>query len=335
MPAQIEEGGHQSLLSVNNLQTAFSTPAGAFQAVAGISFDVGAGQTVGVVGESGCGKSVTALSIMRLVESPGQIVGGEILFEGNDLLKLDERQMRGLRGNRISMVFQDPMTSLNPLFSVGNQISEVIRVHQRLGRRAAWEKSVVMLQRVGIPTPAERARAYPHELSGGMRQRVMIAIALACGPSLLIADEPTTALDVTIQAQILDLLKTLCRERRMGVLLITHDLGVVAENCEQVVVMYAGRIVERAGVARLFASPLHPYTAGLLRSLPSLGEPNGHPRRLKSIPGSVPSLLNLPGGCRFRDRCDRAIAICAEVDPALEQKSPNQWAACHNPIDTA
>jgi peptide/nickel transport system ATP-binding protein len=234
------------------------------------------------------------------------------------------------------MVFQDPMTSLNPLLSVGTQVGEAIRIHRKTSRRSAWQQAIELLQQVGISSPTERAHAYPHELSGGMRQRAMIAMALACGPSLLIADEPTTALDVTIQAQILELIRDLCRERRMSVILITHDLGVVAENCERVLVMYAGRIVERAPVAQLFSSPRHPYTAGLLASLPSrvfAAEALTAPRRLYSIPGSVPNLMALPSGCRFRDRCERAIPLCAEVDPLLELKSNNQWAACHNPVE--
>jgi len=326
----------ESLLEVRNLQTQFSSDGVSFLAVDDVSFSIAAGKTLGVVGESGCGKSVTALSIMRLVsDPPGRIVGGEILFRGSDLLKLPEPQMREVRGNKVSMVFQEPMTSLNPVFTVGNQIGEAVRLHQRLDRRAARQRSIEMLERVGIPAPKQRVDSYPHELSGGMRQRVMIAMALVCNPDLLIADEPTTALDVTIQAQILDLIQKLQSETRMAVMLITHDLGIVAETCGEVVVMYAGRIVERAPVKALFARPAHPYTAGLLRSIPSLekvGGANGANRRLAAIPGAVPDPRRLPSGCRFRDRCNRAIEICSRVDPPLEVKREGQLAACHNPV---
>ncbi len=325
------------LLEISGLKTQFSSEEGAVLAVDDVSFQLPGGTTLGVVGESGCGKSVTALSIMRLVaEPPGRIVAGEIRFRGTNLLALPEAEMRRIRGNEISMIFQEPMTSLNPVFSVGEQIAEAVRLHQKLSRAPAWLRAIEMLRLVGIPAPEQRAESYPHQLSGGMRQRVMIAMALACNPSLLIADEPTTALDVTIQAQILELIQRLQRERQMAVLLITHDLGVVAETCEQVVVMYAGRVVERAGVRELFATPAHPYTAGLLRSIPSFegvgSAPAGERRRLLAIPGMVPSLRALPTGCRFRDRCDRAVEVCARVDPPIELKRAGQLAACHNPV---
>jgi peptide/nickel transport system ATP-binding protein len=304
-------------------------------AVDDVSFSIPPGGTLGVVGESGCGKSVTALSIMRLVpEPPGKVVGGEVRFKGQDLLALPEGEMRRIRGNKLSMIFQEPMTSLNPVYTVGEQIGETVRLHQGLDRRQARERAVEMLRQVGIPAPEQRVDAYPHQLSGGMRQRVMIAMALACNPELVIADEPTTALDVTIQAQILDLLKRLQAGRGMAVMLITHDLGVVAESCDAVVVMYAGRVVEQAPVRALFSRPAHPYTAGLLRSIPSFHavEAGEGRQRLKTIPGMVPSLRRLPVGCRFRERCDRALEVCARVDPPLELKRDGQHAACHNPV---
>ncbi|MHB8874274.1 MAG: ABC transporter ATP-binding protein [Myxococcaceae bacterium] len=317
------------LLEVQGLKTRFSTDEGEVAAVDDVSFQVAPGAVVGVVGESGCGKSVTALSVMRLVPEPGRIVGGKVLLRGEDLLGLSEAKMRAVRGNRISMIFQEPMTSLNPVFTAGEQIAEAVRLHRGLDRAAARRRSIELLAQVGVAAPERRADAYPHELSGGMRQRVMIAMALACDPELLIADEPTTALDVTIQAQILDLLRRLQRERQMAVLLITHDLGVVAEACDEVVVMYAGRVVERAPVVTLFSRPAHPYTAGLLRSRPSLEGGGG---RLEVIPGVVPSLTRLPPGCHFRARCDRAIAACDLHAPALEEKREAQLAACHCPV---
>jgi peptide/nickel transport system ATP-binding protein len=325
----------EPLLEVRGLKTRFSLEEGPVLAVDDVSFSIPAGGTLGVVGESGCGKSVTALSIMRLVpDPPGRVVGGEVRFKGRDLLALPEQEMRRLRGNQLSMVFQEPMTSLNPVYTVGDQIGEVVRLHQKAGAKQARQRAVEMLHQVGIPAPEQRVDAYPHQLSGGMRQRVMIAMALACNPELLIADEPTTALDVTIQAQILDLLKRLQAERGMAVMLITHDLGVVAESCEAVVVMYAGRVVEQAPVRALFRQPAHPYTAGLLRSIPSFHDTqggSGRPR-LKTIPGMVPSLRRLPTGCRFRERCERALEVCARVDPPLELKREGQSAACHNPV---
>ncbi len=328
----------EPLLDIRALQTRFTSEEGSFNAVDGVSFSIPPARTLGVVGESGCGKSVTALSVMRLVaDPPGRIVGGEIRYRGRNLLELSEEQMRHIRGNRISMIFQEPMTSLNPVFTVGEQIAEAIRLHQGLDRKAARERAVQMLQKVGIPAPEERVDNYPHQMSGGMRQRVMIAMALSCNPDLLIADEPTTALDVTIQAQILDLIRALQQERQMAVMLITHDLGVVAETCDDVVVMYAGRVVERADVRSIFRRPAHPYTAGLLRSVPTFDDvahvhEEGGRQKLRTIPGMVPSLKNLPGGCRFRDRCDRALEVCARIDPPLELKREGQEAACHNPV---
>jgi len=325
----------EPLLEVRGLKTRFSVEEGSVLAVDDVSFSLPPGGTLGVVGESGCGKSVTALSVMRLVpDPPGRVVAGEIRFKGRDLLALPEEEMRRIRGNQISMVFQEPMTSLNPVYTVGEQIGEGARLHQGLDRKQARERAVEMLRQVGIPAPEQRVDAYPHQLSGGMRQRVMIAMALACNPELIIADEPTTALDVTIQAQILDLLKRLQAERGMAVMLITHDLGVVAESCDAVVVMYAGRVVEQAPVRALFRQPAHPYTAGLLRSIPSFHDVQGGAAgaRLKTIPGMVPSLRKLPVGCRFRDRCERALEVCAKVDPPLELKRDGQSAACHNPV---
>jgi peptide/nickel transport system ATP-binding protein len=323
------------LLEVRGLKTRFSLEEGPVLAVDDVSFSIPPGGTLGVVGESGCGKSVTALSIMRLVpDPPGKVVGGEVRFKGQDLLALPEGEMRRIRGNHLSMIFQEPMTSLNPVYTVGEQIGEAVRLHQGLDRKRARERAVEMLRQVGIPAPEQRVEAYPHQLSGGMRQRVMIAMALACNPDLVIADEPTTALDVTIQAQILDLLKRLQAERGMAVMLITHDLGVVAESCDAVVVMYAGRVVEQAPVRALFSRPAHPYTAGLLRSIPSFHASQGGEgrQRLKTIPGVVPSLRRLPVGCRFRDRCERALEVCARIDPPLELKRDGQSAACHNPV---
>jgi len=327
-----------ALLKIQNLRTQFGTDLGPVLAVDDVSLEIEEASTAGVVGESGCGKSVTALSVMRLVPDPGRIVSGKILLRNEDLLAFSERQMQQVRGNRISMIFQDPMTALNPVFTAGAQISEAIRVHQGLGRNQARQRSIELLRSVGIAAAEQRVDAYPHQMSGGMRQRVMIAMALAGDPSLLIADEPTTALDVTVQAEILELIRRLQKERQMAVMLITHDLGVVADSCKQVFVMYAGRIVEVAPATSLFESPAHPYTAGLLQSLPTWsGSERGAdakraPRRLKAIPGTVPNLRHLPSGCRFRDRCDRAIEICGRIDPALEMKRSGQWAACHNPV---
>jgi peptide/nickel transport system ATP-binding protein len=317
-----------AVLEVKHLSTEFSTPGGVARVVDDVSFSVEEGETLCLVGESGCGKSMIARSIMRIVPSPiGRVSDGEVLFKGRDLLGLDKAAMSEIRGSQISMIFQEPMTSLNPLFTIGEQIGETIRWHQKVGRREALEKTIEMLRLVEMADPERRAASYPHELSGGMRQRAMIAIALSCHPSLLIADEPTTALDVTIQAQILELLNGLQRDLGMTLLLITHDLGVVAEQADQVVVMYAGKIVERAKTRDLFRAPRHPYTVGLLNSLPKLGEEQQD--KLEAIPGMVPNVLDLPSGCRFRDRCPKAAEICAREEPGLDEKASGHWAACH------
>ncbi|HEY2389226.1 MAG TPA: ABC transporter ATP-binding protein [Candidatus Binatia bacterium] len=314
-----------ALLDVRDLHTHFETPEGVARAVDGVSFAIRPGRTLGLVGESGCGKSVTALSILRLVTAPGRIVSGSIRYQGRELLSLSEREMRHVRGKEIAMIFQEPMTSLNPVFTIGNQIAEAIRLHQGLGRAATRARVVESLRLVEIADPERRADSYPHELSGGMRQRAMIAMALACEPSLLIADEPTTALDVTIQAQILDLLRSLRERLGMAMLLITHDLGIVAEQADDVAVMYAGRIVEHGTMRDVFERPCHPYTVALMDAVGRLGGPD---RYLKALPGTVPSLLRLPSGCRFRDRCPRAIDQCGAVDPPLEEKAPAHLAAC-------
>ena len=319
-----------ALLEVDDLQTHFRTPDGVNRAVDGISFAVEAGETVAIVGESGCGKSVTANSILRLVPQPPGKIGGAIRFQGRDLLKLSERAMREVRGNDISMIFQEPMTSLNPVLTIGRQIAEPLRLHQGLNRESVEQRVVEMLGLVGIAEPRRRAREYPHQLSGGMRQRVMIAIALACRPKLLIADEPTTALDVTIQAQILNLMTDLKQRVGAAIILITHDLGVVAEIAERVMVMYAGRKVEEAPVAELFRSPRHPYTRGLLSAVPKLGSSLAAAQtRLAEIPGVVPSLKQRIAGCVFASRCAFARDLCRRVTPALEEKAPAHFAACH------
>jgi peptide/nickel transport system ATP-binding protein len=308
------------LLEVKNLQTHFPTRAGLVRAVDGVSFYVDRGELLGLVGESGCGKSITALSLMRLIAPPGRIVGGEIVFEGENLLAASEERMREIRGDDIAMIFQDPMTSLNPVYTVGEQIAEALRLHRKLSRRAAWEAAIEAMREVAIPDPARRASDYPHQLSGGMRQRVMIAMALACDPKLLIADEPTTALDVTIQAQILELLNELRRSRELGVLLITHDLGVVAETADRVAVMYTGRIVEESPVDELFARPKMPYTEGLLRSVPKLtAEHVSKVKRLETIEGIVPSPTALPPGCHFAPRCSHRMPRCTEGEIPLYQ----------------
>jgi oligopeptide/dipeptide ABC transporter ATP-binding protein len=315
------------LLRVQDLRTYFHLGGAVARAVDGVSFDIQAGETVGLVGESGCGKSVTAFSLLRLVDRPGRIESGSrIEFEGRDLLTLDEEGIRQIRGNRIAMVFQEPMTALNPVFTIGDQVAEVARVHAGASRRAAWDRAIEMLNLVGIPDPAERARSYPHQLSGGMRQRVLIAMALVMNPSLLIADEPTTALDVTIQAQILELLADLQQRLGLAVLLITHDLGVVAEVTSRVLVMYGGQIVERAPVRELFANPRHPYTRGLLEAMPRLGR---HRERLAVIPGTVPPPTQWPSGCRFRDRCPWAWPRCAGEHPPEYPVRPDHQARCH------
>jgi peptide/nickel transport system ATP-binding protein len=324
-----------ALLEVEGLRTHFFTRDGVVRAVDGVSFSVAPGETLAVVGESGCGKSVTSLSILRLIASPpGRIVAGRVLFEGRNLLALTEEEMRAVRGNRISMIFQEPMTSLNPALTVGRQIAESLVLHRGLSQHEAMAKAVEMLRKVRMSEPERRVRQYPHELSGGMRQRVMIAMALSCGPRLLIADEPTTALDVTIQAQILELMRELARETAASVILITHDLGVVAEMAQRVVVMYAGRKVEEAPVEELFALPRHPYTRGLLGSMPHLGASvRGDDRkRLVEIPGMVPSLKEEQPGCLFAPRCPNAIARCAAEVPPLTAHGPAHWAACWNPV---
>jgi oligopeptide/dipeptide ABC transporter ATP-binding protein len=308
------------LLEVKNLETHFPTRAGLVRAVDGVSFDVDKGELLGLVGESGCGKSMTALSVMRLIAPPGKIVGGEIIFDGENLLAASEKRMREIRGDDIAMIFQDPMTSLNPVYTVGEQIAEALRLHRKLSRHAAREAAIEAMREVAIPDPARRAGDYPHQLSGGMRQRVMIAMALACDPKLLIADEPTTALDVTIQAQILELLNELRRTRELGVLLITHDLGVVAETADRVAVMYTGRIVEESPVDELFARPKMPYTEGLLRSVPKLtAEHVSKVKRLETIEGIVPSPTALPKGCHFAPRCSHRMPRCTEGEIPLYQ----------------
>ena len=322
----------RTVLEIENLQTHFFTPGGVVRAVDGVSYSVQAGETLGVVGESGCGKSVTALSILRLVTSPpGRIVGGAIHFQGQNLLEQSEQEMERIRGNEISMIFQEPMTSLNPLFKVGDQISEAIALHQGLTRRQARAHAVDMLRRVAIPEPEQRVNVYPHQMSGGMRQRVMIAMALSCDPKVLIADEPTTALDVTIQAQILDLMREIRESFGTAILLITHDMGVVAENADRVVVMYAGRKVEEADVDNLFDNPAHPYTKGLLAAIPHLDDAaraDTGRTRLNEIKGMVPSLARLPPGCSFAPRCGFASDRCREAYPPLEEVRPRHWAAC-------
>src|SRR5574341_922908 len=320
---------NKPLLEVKGLKTYFYTEDGIVRAVDGVDIDVFPGEVLGIVGESGCGKSVTSLSIMRLISKPGRIDAGEILLDGENLLNLSEEDMIKVRGNRISMIFQQPQTALNPVFKVGDQLSEVLSIHQDLGKEAGWKRAIALLKMVGVPDPERRAEAYPHELSGGMAQRVMIAMALACVPEVLIADEPTTALDVTIQAQILDLMRDMRREMGTSVILITHDRGVVAEMAERVAVMYAGEIVEQTDVNTLFDQPLHPYTQGLIGSIPILGEIKD---KLDVIPGSVPNLINLPPGCRFAPRCQARIkyacTICADVKPELEEVKPGHLVRC-------
>jgi peptide/nickel transport system ATP-binding protein len=325
------------VLEVNNLKTVFFTNSGLFKAVDDLSFSVRRGETLAIVGESGCGKSVTALSLMRLVpDPPGRIVGGTIALEGTELLTLDEPEMRKIRGNRISMIFQEPMTSLNPVMRIGDQIVEAVRLHRSMSSQQARDVAIEMLRLVRIPEPARRAREYPHQLSGGMRQRAMIAMALACRPALLIADEPTTALDVTIQAQILALILDLQKEFGTGLVLITHDLGVVAQTAQRVIVMYAGRKVEEASVEALFAAPRHPYTRGLMASIPAVPAPGiAAPERLNEIPGTVPSLVRLPKGCAFAPRCALAVTRCAAEYPPLTDWGGGHLAACWRAADVA
>jgi len=310
----------ERLLEVRNLHTSFKTSDGLVRAVDGVDFHVDRGEILGLVGESGCGKTVTSLSLLRLVARPGRIEAGQVLFDGHDLLTVSDKEMRGLRGNRISMIFQQPTSSLNPVSNVGRQIGEVLELHRNMKRRAARDRAAELLRMVGIPDPVSRLASFPHSLSGGMAQRVMIAMALACEPELLIADEPTTALDVTIQAQVLDLMRSLSSEFGTAIILITHDLGVVAEMCDRVAVMYAGEIVEQTDVRSLFAHPRHPYTQGLIGSVPALGQVKAE---LDTIPGAVPNLINLPPACRFAPRClprvQRSVPYCEEIRPELRQ----------------
>jgi oligopeptide/dipeptide ABC transporter ATP-binding protein len=325
----VSNNNKQPLLDIQNLKTYFYTEDGVVKAVDGVDFVVFPGEVMGLVGESGCGKSVTSLSIMRLIGIPGKVLEGEIFFEGRDLLKLSEAEMVDMRGNRISMIFQQPQSSLNPVFKVGDQVAEVLQIHQNMGREESWDKAVDLLRLVGIPDPEEKAHSYPHETSGGQAQRVMIAMALALNPQLLLADEPTTALDVTIQAQILDLLRDLKTRMGTSVVLITHDLGVIAEMADRVAVMYAGRIVEQTDIDSVFAKPLHPYTQGLIASIPVLGKIKD---RLDVIPGAVPNLIDLPPGCKFAPRCrarvDNNLQICTEVDPDLIPVLPKHSVRC-------
>jgi peptide/nickel transport system ATP-binding protein len=329
--ARAAAAGGAAALSVRDLRTVFFTGRGLIKAVDGVSLDVKPHETLAIVGESGCGKSMTALSIMRLVpEPPGRIVGGRVMLGNRDLLQLEEREMRRVRGNEISMIFQEPMTSLNPVMTIGRQIGEAVRLHEDVSKSAAADKAVEMLRLVKIPEPAQRAREYPHQLSGGMRQRAMIAMALACNPKVLMADEPTTALDVTIQAQILDLILSMQQKLGTSIVLITHDLGIVAETAQRVLVMYAGKKVEEAPVAPLFEDPMHPYTLGLMGSVPrlSLAGAMGRATRLQEIPGTVPSLVDLPEGCTFAPRCAFATDICRAQFPPYEEKHPGHFAAC-------
>ena len=330
--AATEAPAGETALDVKDLQTWFYTRQGIVKAVDGVSFNLKKGETLGIVGESGCGKSITALSVMRLVpDPPGRIIGGQVMLDGKDLRELDEAEMRLVRGNEISMIFQEPMTSLNPVLTIGYQIAEALILHRDMNRSEALSRAVEMLDLMRIPEPAQRAREYPHQLSGGMRQRAMIAMALACNPKVLIADEPTTALDVTIQAQILDLIVRLQKELGTAVILITHDLGVVAETTQRIIVMYAGRKVEEADVVPLFANPMHPYTHGLMASVPRLAIMSGEEvaaERLEEIPGIVPPLNNLPPGCAFAPRCRFADDRCRAEYPPYQEKQPGHWAAC-------
>jgi len=314
------------LLEVKSLRTSFFTDAGEVRAVDGVSFSVAPGKLMGLVGESGSGKTASVLSIMRLLPESARIVGGEIIFEDQDLLKLSEPEMRDIRGARIAMIFQEPMTSLNPVFTIGSQIGEAVRLHQHTNRAETRNRTIEALRMVGIADPERRIDDYPHQLSGGMRQRVMIAMALSCNPRLLIADEPTTALDVTIQAQILDLIRELQVRLGLAVILVTHDLGIVAEYADDVTILYAARVMEQAPTAELFRSPLNPYTRGLLESIPGID--GNRRRRLQAIPGSIPSALNPPAGCRFHPRCARAIPQCSAAEPPLENKGMNHYVAC-------
>ncbi len=317
----------EPLLKVRGLQTHFFTEDGVVKAVRGVDFEVYEGETLGIVGESGCGKSVTALSIMGLVDYPGKIVEGEIIFKGENLTRKSYEEMRHIRGKEIAMIFQEPMTALNPVFTIGYQISEALMIHLKMSEKEAMKQSVELLRKVGIPIPEQRVYEYPHQLSGGMRQRAMIAMALSCNPSLVIADEPTTALDVTIQAQILDLMKSLQQEYGASLIMITHDLGVIAEIADRVVVMYAGKVVEYADVNTIFHRPLHPYTFGLLTSVPRL---DVEMERLNAIPGVVPDPLHFPPGCGFNTRCSYALDRCREEDPPLVEVEEGHWVRCWN-----
>jgi len=319
------------LLSIRNLRTWFYTESGVARAVDGVSLEIGAGETLGIVGESGCGKSVTALSILRLIQPPGRIEAGSVIeFEGKDIVTLGDDEIREIRGNRISMIFQEPMSALNPVFTVGDQVAEVARVHAKMSRKEAWDRAVEMLALTGIPDAESRARQYPHQLSGGMRQRVLIAMALMMKPALVIADEPTTALDVTIQAQILDLLVDLQKKIGTSILMITHDLGVIAETASRVIVMYAGEVVEEAQVDELFAKPHHPYTEGLMHSMPHIGHDQD---RLNVIPGTVPAPTEWPAGCRFRERCPYSWDLCEAEHPPLYQIGTSHVSRCHLAIE--
>ena len=326
----------EKILEVRNLSTTFYTEAGVARAVDDVSFNVYKGRTLGIVGESGCGKSVTSLSIMRLIPNPpGKISGGQILYKGRDLVKLPIAEMRAIRGNEISMIFQEPMTSLNPVFTVGDQIMEAIVLHQKVSKKEALGRAIEMLKLVGIPSPETRVHDYPHQLSGGMRQRIMIAMALSCNPSVLIADEPTTALDVTIQAQILDLMRKLRETLGMALILITHDLGVIAETADEVLVMYAGKVVEQGPVGEIFANPKHPYTRGLLSSIPKFStDPTKREKkkRLETIPGIVPALTELPQGCRFQSRCTHVVEECRGKEPPLRVVGPEHLIACYKDL---
>ncbi len=320
-----------SILSVKDLHVRFDTPSGVVRAVNGMSYELNRGETLGIVGESGCGKSVAALAVLGLIpRPPGSVSGQGILFQGEDLITLPQERLRKIRGDRIAMIFQEPMTSLNPVFTIGTQIAETVKLHRGMRRREAMAYTVEMLNKVGIPLPSQRIKEYPHQLSGGMRQRVMIAMALACNPQVLLADEPTTALDVTIQAQIMDLLMALQKEYGTAIVLISHDMGLVAETCNRVAVMYAGKIVEEAPVERMFANPFHPYTIGLLNSIPRLRTDRAarKARKLEAIPGVVPSATDLPQGCAFRPRCPKAMDVCGQREPVLKEAAPGHRVRC-------
>jgi len=318
----------QPLLRIENLYTRFDSLEGVVTAVDGIDFDVYAGETLGLVGESGCGKSVTALSILRLLRSPPAQIEGRIIFEGRDLLQLEPDTVRAVRGSEISMIFQEPMTSLNPVITIGEQVAEGVRLHQRLSRQQSWQRAVEMLQKVQIPSPETRAAQYPHKFSGGMRQRAMIAMAISCGPKLILADEPTTALDVTIQAQIMSLMMRLKQELNTAIVLITHDLGIIAETASRVIVMYAGKIMEESPVRDLFKDPRHPYTRGLLNSVPVIGRGKRPSRRLQEIPGMVPNPLHMPAGCRFNPRCPQAMPRCCNEPPPMIPLGEHRRVSC-------